>query len=73
MAKKVSKSSKKAVKKAVAKNGSKRREWTAADEKTLAQLAKKKTPAKDIAAALNRSTGATRQKAFTLGLSLNAR
>jgi hypothetical protein len=55
------------------KNGSKRRSWTARDEQTLKSLARKKTPAGKIAKKLKRTEGATRQKAFSLGLSLDTR
>ena len=51
----------------------KRRSWTTAQVRTLKTLAKKKTPAKNIARTLKRSEGATRQKAFTIGLSINSR
>jgi hypothetical protein len=50
-----------------------KRAWTPADLKTLKALAKKKTHAGGIAKALKRSEGATRQKAFSLGLSLDSR
>jgi hypothetical protein len=36
-------------------------------------MAKKKTPASKIAKTLKRSEGATRQKAFSIGLSLDTR
>jgi hypothetical protein len=36
-------------------------------------MAKKKTPAGRIAKALKRTEGATRQKAFSIGLSLDSR
>jgi hypothetical protein len=52
---------------------SKRREWTASDVRTLKTLAKKKTRAANIARTLKRTEGATRQKAFSVGLSLDAR
>jgi hypothetical protein len=52
---------------------SKRREWTASDARTLKTLAKKKTRAANIARTLKRTEGANRQKAFTMGLSLDAR
>ncbi len=56
------------------KNGSKkRRPWTSVQVRDLKALAKKKTPASKIAKALKRSEGATRQKAFSLGLSLDSR
>jgi hypothetical protein len=50
-----------------------RREWTAANLRDLKSLAKKKTPAGKIAKSLKRTEGATRQKAFSLGLSLDSR
>jgi hypothetical protein len=52
---------------------SKRRAWTAADVRSLKAAAKKKTRASSIARSLKRSEGATRQKAFSLGLSLDSR
>ncbi len=52
---------------------SKRRAWTIADVCTLKTHAKKKTRAKSIARTLKRSEGATRQKAFSMGLSLDSR
>ena len=52
---------------------SKRRTWTAADVRTLKAAAKKKTRAASIARTLKRTEGATRQKAFSLGLSLDSR
>jgi hypothetical protein len=55
------------------KKASKRREWTPAQVRTLKTLARKKTHAARIAKTLKRSEGATRQKAFTLGLSLDSR
>jgi hypothetical protein len=55
------------------KNGSKRRAWTAGDVRTLKSLARKKTKAAKIAKSLKRTEGATRQKAFSLGVSLDAR
>jgi hypothetical protein len=39
----------------------------------ITTLARKKTPAGKIARALKRTEGATRQKAFSLGLSLESR
>ena len=54
------------------KNG-KRRSWTTADVQTLKTLARKKTRAGKIAKKLKRTEGATRQKAFSLGVSLDAR
>jgi len=55
------------------KNGKKRRAWETADVRTLKTLARKKTPAPRIARALKRTEGATRQKAFSMGLSLDSR
>jgi hypothetical protein len=52
---------------------SKRREWTKADIRTLKKLAKKKTHASNIARVLKRTEGATRQRAFVMGLSLDSR
>jgi hypothetical protein len=57
----------------MAKKAVKRRAWTSTDLKTLRSLAKKKTHAGRIAKSLKRTEGATRQKAFSLGLSLDAR
>ena len=54
------------------KNG-KRRSWTTADVRTLKSLARKKTSAGKIARKLKRTEGATRQKAFSIGVSLDAR
>ena len=55
------------------KNGSKRRSWTESQVQTLKSLARKKTHAGKIAKKLKRTEGATRQKAFSLGLSLDTR
>ena len=57
----------------VMKNGSKRRAWTSVQVRELKSLAKKKTPAEKIAKSLKRTEGATRQKAFSIGLSLDSR
>ena len=51
----------------------KRREWTKDDVRELKTLARQKTPVKKIAKALKRTPGATQQKAFTLGVSLDSR
>ena len=65
----------------MAKN-SKRRAWKSEDvfargstlpPRTLKTLAKKKTRVASIARTLKRTEGATRQKAFSLGLSLDSR
>jgi hypothetical protein len=57
----------------MAKKASKRREWIAQDIKDLKAMAKSKTPAPKIAKKLKRTLGATRQKAFTVGVSLDSR
>jgi hypothetical protein len=51
----------------------KRRAWTSRDIRTLKRLAGKKTRAANIAYSLRRTENATRQKAFSLGLSLETR
>jgi hypothetical protein len=50
-----------------------RRSWTAQDIRTLKKLAGKRTRAAKIARTLKRTESATRQKAFSLGLSLETR
>jgi hypothetical protein len=55
------------------RNGKKRRAWAASDVREMKRLAKKKTPARKIAKSLKRTEGATRQKAFSVGLSLDSR
>jgi hypothetical protein len=57
----------------MAKKNSKRREWTRDDVRNLKALAREKTPTRKIARELKRSEGATRQKAFSLGVSLDSR
>jgi hypothetical protein len=57
----------------MAKKRSKRREWTQDDVRELKGLAKQKAPVKKIARSLKRTEGATRQKAFSLGVSLDSR
>jgi len=57
----------------MAKKVSKRRPWTEKHLSKLKKLAKKKTPAARIAKTLNRTEGATRQKAQNLGVSLDSR
>jgi len=52
---------------------SKKRSWTSSDVRTLKTMARKKTMASSIARTLKRTEGATRQKAFSLGLSLDSR
>jgi hypothetical protein len=51
----------------------KRRAWSTEDVRALKAGAKKKTQAASIARMLKRTEGATRQKAFALGLSLDTR
>jgi hypothetical protein len=51
----------------------KRVAWNAGHVRTLKAMAKRKRPAGAIAKALKRTEGATRQKAFSLGLSLDTR
>jgi hypothetical protein len=55
------------------KSKRRRRAWTTADVRVLKTQAKKKTKVARIARTLKRTEGATRQKAFSLGLSLNSR
>jgi hypothetical protein len=55
------------------KSRKKRRTWTASDVQVMKRLAKKKTTAGKIARTLKRTEGATRQKAFSIGLSLDSR
>jgi hypothetical protein len=56
----------------MAKNA-KLRAWTKDDVRALKTSARQKTPAAKIAKSLKRSLGATRQKAFSLGVSLDSR
>lgn len=55
------------------KKARKRVAWSAEHVRTLKSMAKKKAPAGKIARALKRTEGATRQKAFSIGLSLDSR
>jgi hypothetical protein len=57
----------------MAKARKKRRAWTSAEVRDLKAMARKKTKASQIAKKLRRTEGATRQKAFSLGLSLDSR
>jgi hypothetical protein len=57
----------------MARKNSKRRGWTKTDVRELKTLAREKTPARKIARTLKRTEGATRQKAFSLGVSLDSR
>lgn len=53
--------------------GLKKQEWTDTDVKVLRDFAGQRTGAAEIARTLGRTEGAVRQKALTIGLSLNAR
>lgn len=55
------------------KSKKKRRAWTGGEVRELKSMAKKKTAAGKIAKKLKRTEGATRQKAFSIGLSLDRR
>ena len=55
------------------KNGKRKRTWTSMQVRELKSMARKKTPARKIAKSLKRTEGATRQKAFSIGLSLDSR
>jgi hypothetical protein len=57
----------------MAKKTTKRREWTREDVRNLKAFARERTPARKIARTLKRTEGATRQKAFSLGVSLDSR
>ena len=57
----------------MAKRTKKRRAWTSSEVRDLKSMAKRKTPASRIAKKLKRTEGATRQKAFSMGLSLDSR
>jgi hypothetical protein len=57
----------------MAKKATKRRAWTTDHVRTLKTMARQKKKASRIAKALKRSEGATRQKAFSMGLSLDSR
>ena len=57
----------------VARISTKRREWTKDDVRELKGFARQKTPAPKIARSLKRTVGAVRQKAFTMGMSLDSR
>ena len=57
----------------MAKKARKRRAWTAEQVRILKTMARQKRRASRIAERLNRTEGATRQKAFSIGLSLDSR
>jgi hypothetical protein len=50
-----------------------RREWTTRDEKALKKHSKERTPVAAISKALKRTSGALRQKARHLGISIGHR
>ena len=49
------------------------RVWTNEDVRELKALARHKAPIRTIARSMKRTVGATRQKAFSLGLTLSSR
>jgi hypothetical protein len=51
----------------------KTKRWTKDDVRELKSLARQKTPVAKIAKSLKRTPGATQQKAFSLGVSLDTR
>ena len=55
----------------MAKQARKRRAWTAEQVRSLKTMARQKKRASRIAERLKRTEGATRQKAFSIGLSLD--
>jgi len=57
----------------MAKRKKKRRAWTSSELRELKKMARRKTRASQIAKKLRRTEGATRQKAFSIGLSLDSR
>ena len=57
----------------MARKTKKRRAWTVAEVRGLKAMAKTKTPATKIAKKFKRTEGATRQKAWSMGLSLDSR
>jgi hypothetical protein len=57
----------------MAKRAAKRRAWTASDVRELKGLVRQHMPIAQMARALNRTEGATRQKVYGLGLKLRSR
>ena len=57
----------------MAKKATKRRAWTSEHVRTLKTMARQKKKASRIAKTLKRSEGATRQKALSMGVSLDSR
>jgi hypothetical protein len=64
---------KKKTPKAMAAKAAVRRPWSKDDLRELKSQARKKVPADQIAKSLKRTEGATRQKAFSEGISLDSR
>jgi NACalpha-BTF3-like transcription factor len=64
---------KKAAPKATAAKKAVRRPWSKDDVRALKTQARQKVTAEKIAKALKRTEGATRQKAFSEGISLDSR
>ena len=56
----------------MAKKAKARRTWTAEHVRTLKKMAGQKKRASHIAKRLKRTEGATRQKAFSMGISLDS-
>ena len=56
----------------MAKKAKTRRTWTAEHIRTLKKMARQRKRASHIAKALKRTEGATRQKAFSMGISLDS-
>jgi hypothetical protein len=57
----------------MAKRAKRRKAWTLTDVQKLKKMARRKTSASSIGKKLKRTEGATRQKAFSIGLSLDTR
>jgi hypothetical protein len=57
----------------MAKRKKRRRAWTSSELRELKTMARKKSRASQIAKKMRRTEGATRQKAFSIGLSLDSR
>ncbi len=57
----------------MARKSTKRRGWTATDNRNLKALARQKKRAWQIARVLKRTEGAVRQRAFAMGVSLDSR
>jgi hypothetical protein len=57
----------------VAKKRAKRKGWSTQDIRELKQMARARTPAREIGRKLSRTEGAVRQKAYAEGVSFNSR